>query len=462
MKKIKYISALFVTAFIGLTNTFAASSSISAPKQVEVGHSVKATVTINAAAWDIKVNGTGNTNGCSTHDADASSSGKNIKKSISVSCTANSTGVIKVTYKGDITDADGSTKDVSGSAVINVVAARPKSTNNYLKSLSIEGLTISPEFNKDTLEYTAIAEPGTEKINLIAEKADGYASIVGPGEKDVVEGDNRFEIVVTSETGSSKTYVVTLTVKEFSPITVSINGKTYTVVRKAQDLTKPENFNETTVNIGEDIIPAFVNETINKTLVGLKDQDGKITLFEYKDGKYIKYIEISDSNLVINVEKMDESLLPKDYKKYKAIINDLEVDVYKYNKSSNFALVYGLDVSTGKKALYQVDLKNNTIQLFNFESTDKLTKNNKDSLLIFMIAGGVIFVEFLIILLQRKKNKRILNKIKDEKIAKMKKVAIKDSKKESIDKKDLKTEEIKLESSSADIIDEDKSKKKSK
>ena len=462
MKKIIYfICAVFSFVFI-MPYAYAATSAISAAKQVEVGHSVKATVTVNAAAWDIKVNGTGNTNGCSTHDANASDSGKNIKKSITVSCTANSTGIIKVSYSGDITDANGSTKDVSGSVTINVVAARPKSSNNYLKSLSVEGAVITPEFNKDTLEYSVVLEPGTEKAVINAEKEDGYASVSGTGEKDVVEGDNRFEVVVTSETGSSRTYIVNISVKEFSPIIVNIGNKQYTVVRKIQDITKPENYEETTVQIGEDTVVAFKNENIGKLLVVLKDEEGKTYLFEYKDGKYIKYTEIKSSALTISIEKMDSKLLPKGYQKYSAVINDEEVEVYKCSKDSSFALVYGLNVVTGKKDLYQIDLKNNTVQLYNSEADERIESNSKTSLMIFAIAGGVIFLEFLVILALRKKNKRIIEKLKDNKIAKVKKVAIKESKEESIDKKDLKTEEIKLDTKENEIIDNEIKKKKSK
>lgn len=437
MKKIKYLSTFIGAIFLGTLNVFAASSSISASKQVEVGHSVKATVTINAAAWDIKVNGTGNTNGCSTHAADASSNGKNVTKYVSVSCTANSTGVIRISYSGDITDANGSTKDVSGSVVVNVVPARPKSTNNNLKSLSVEGLTITPEFNRDVLEYTATAEPGTEKIIIHAEKADGYASLSGDGEKDVIEGDNRFEVVVTSETGVSKTYTILVTVKEFAPIVVNVNNSEYTVVRKTSELTKPQGYTDKLINIEENQIEALYNESLDKTLVYLKNSEGKPYLFEYKDGKYERYYEFSFKQLTINVIKMKTSLLPKGYSLYKESINDDELDVYKKSKKSDFALVYGIDTLTGDEGLYQIDLKNNTVQLFNQELVSAIENSNKKVLIVIGSLLGVIFIEFLALLASKSKRRKLINRIKSEKVEKVKTKAINDSKKETIKEENI-------------------------
>ena len=425
-------------AFIGVANAFAASSSISASKQVEVGHSVKATVKVQAASWDIRINGTGNTNGCSTHDANDSGNGKNTTKYISVSCTANSTGVIKISYSGDITDASGANKDVSGSVVVNVVAARQKSTNNNLKSLSINGISISPEFNKDILEYNATAEPGTEKITINAEKADGYATITGIGEKDVVEGDNRFEIVVRSETGVAKTYVLTVTVKEFAPIIVSIGDEEYSVVRKIGDFKKPEGYTDTKISIDENEIEALFNEKTNKTLVYLKNGDGKAYLFEYKDGKYERYYEFSFNTLTLNILKMKSSLLPNGYKKYNVSFNDDEIEVYKKSKDSNYGLVYAVNTSNGEENLYQIDLKNNTAQIFNEELISAIDSSNKKVLIVIGTLLGVIFIEFLALLVSKSKRKKLINKIKSEKVEKVKTKAINDSKKESVEVKDEK------------------------
>lgn len=440
-KKCGLIGLFAILFVINITNVFAAPTySVSVNKsQIENGQNVTATITVkNTASWNIKVNSTGNTNGCSRGFADATSNGKNATNSFSVTCKSNSTGIIKFTFSGDITSEDGSTTYISGDnskKSVTVVAARPKSTNNYLKSLEVEGATLSPEFNKDTLEYTATLEAGTEKATIVGEKADNYASVSGVGEKDVVEGENRFEVVVTSESGQARTYIVTITVKEFDPIIVKVNGEEYNVVRKLDSSLKPESFNESTIKIGEDTIQAFYSEITNTTLVGLKDKNGKVLLFKYEEGKYARYYEFKFNQLTINIIDMDKKLLPKGYSKYIAILNEEEVVVYKFNKKSNYGLVYGVDVLTGEKDLYQVDLKNYTVQLYNDELIKFMKDTDKTNLIIFAILGGVIFLLFLIIIANKNKSKRILKRFKSEKQEQIKDKAIKESKEESVDKK---------------------------
>lgn len=457
MKIFKNTFLLIAAFFVNLIVVYAAPThSIGVSRNtIESGQNVTATVTIkNVAAWNIHINGTGNTNGCSTSSADATSTGKNTTKSFSVTCKSNSTGIIKITYSGDATSEDGSTTTLSGSKTVTVVAPTPKSNNNYLKSLSIENAVISPEFNQDTLEYTSTVEAGTEKIVINASAADQKSSLTGVGEVLVVEGENKFEIKVTSESGQTRTYVLTVTVKEYDPIIAKVDGKEYTVVRKLEELKKPESFIETTVTIGEDIIPGFYNEVTKKTLVGLKDENGLVTLYEYKDGEYLKYYEFTFNQLTLNLIKMDESKLPKGYKKYQINLNNEIVDAYKLKKKSGFALVYGIDVTTGEKNLYQVDIKNNTVQLFSKDYEVILDKYNKLGYIVAGALGFIIFVELLVILSSKHKNKKITKKIKKEKIEKVKEAAIKDAKNDTVDAKKEKT----IKSAKTEVIEEAKEK----
>ena len=449
MKRVKY-SLLFIAAFfINSIIAFAAPThSISVSRgTIENGQNVTATVTIkNVAAWNVHINGTGNTNGCSTSSADATSSGKNTTKSFSVTCKSNSTGIIKISYSGDATSEDGSTTNLSGSKTVTVVAPTPKSTNNYLKSITITDSAISPEFNKETLEYTATLEAGTQKAVIAAEKEDGKAYLEGAGEFDVIEGENRFEIKVTSESGSIRTYVVVITVKEFDPIIVNINNNSYSVVRKAAELTKPESFIESTVTMGDDVIPAFYSEITKLTLVGLKDENGVVALYIYNEGKYTRYLEFKSNQITLNFKDMKTSLLPEGYKKYSIAFNNEEIEVYKLNKDSKKALVYATDVATGKDNLYEIDLENNTFSIYSTEYNDYLTNNyNKLFMVVGIVAASVILIEFIYIIFLRSKTKKILKKIQDKKIEKVKKAAIKEAENEKLDNKvkgEVKKEEI--------------------
>ena len=89
----------------------------------------------------------------------------------------------------------------------------PKSSNNYLSSLSIGTGTLSPEFYRETYEYTV--EFGEDinlyeltSLELSAQAEDSRAKVSGAGTIELVEGENTININVTAENGSVRTYTV--------------------------------------------------------------------------------------------------------------------------------------------------------------------------------------------------------------------------------------------------------------
>ncbi len=240
----KVLSLLILAlSFIGFsTNVYAASLGISASSRSVVnGGSVR--VTVNASGLIGKFSIT-SSNGNILSGGTSSVWLENESKTYTFS--AKSIGSATITVKAlDVADTSGNPYTGSRSVSISVTKPREKSTNNNLKSLSVEGYTLSPEFNANTLEYTVELEASVEKIMVNAEKADSYASLSGGGEIAVSEGDNRIEIKVTSETGNEKTYVINAVVKDSNPITTTVDNKELTVVKKASSLTKPDLFEET-------------------------------------------------------------------------------------------------------------------------------------------------------------------------------------------------------------------------
>ena len=103
-----------------------------------------------------------------------------------------------------------------------------KSSNADLSSLGVEGRTISPTFDKDTLEYTLTVSSDVESANIVAELADDRATLTGTGNKDLNYGSNPFEVKVTAEDGTTeKTYKVTITREKKTDATLSdikVNG----------------------------------------------------------------------------------------------------------------------------------------------------------------------------------------------------------------------------------------------
>ena len=83
-----------------------------------------------------------------------------------------------------------------------------KSTNNYLESLQVEGYEISPEFDKQTLEYTINKEITSNNINIKATTSDSKAKIEGMGNIKLEDKQNQCRIDVTSESGTVRTYII--------------------------------------------------------------------------------------------------------------------------------------------------------------------------------------------------------------------------------------------------------------
>lgn len=412
MKNIKLvILSICIFVFgIMLVNAEGSASLTVGKSSIENGSSVTASVTVkNTAAWNVTITSSGATSGCTQKFVGDSGTGNNTTKTFSVTCKSTSTGIINFVMSGDITSSDGTNTKISGSKSVTVVTPREKSTNNKLKSLSVEGYDISPSFDKDVNEYSVNVPSTIDKINIVAKKADSYASIEGTGEKTIEEGVNTFEIVVTSETGVSNTYKLIVNVEDQDPIDVLLDGKKYTVVKVSKNLEKPDLFDETTIKIGEYEVPAFVNEVSNYTLVGLKDEAGNIGLFIYDNGEYTKYNAfISDK---VNIIFLEMEKVPTNYVKTSLTINDENVVAYRL-KGDDKLLVYGLNLGTGKKNYYTYDKNEKTLQIFDEKKYENSLKNEKNNTYyIYGLSGVCLFLIILLILfiIKSHKLKKMLN-----------------------------------------------------
>ena len=90
------------------------------------------------------------------------------------------------------------------------------SSNNQLKSLSVDNVSLSPRFKPFTNKYSATVENNVTSVTVRAELSDTKASFVnGYGPRTVLlgEGANIIRIKVKSQSGSVRVYNVTITRK---------------------------------------------------------------------------------------------------------------------------------------------------------------------------------------------------------------------------------------------------------
>ena len=92
-----------------------------------------------------------------------------------------------------------------------ITAVKAGSINNNLATLEVEGYQLVPVFHKGVTFYAVDIPNSVNSIMIKASAEDSNAEIGGTGLKKVVTGENYFDVVVTSEAGSKKTYTILVT-----------------------------------------------------------------------------------------------------------------------------------------------------------------------------------------------------------------------------------------------------------
>lgn len=430
MKRLLKIIGTFIISFLFITNVDAASANVSvstSANQVIVGKGVTVYVTVSSASpigsWEYTLNYdtsvfklTSSEVGLhyASYASNASTKSVTYKYNFTAlksgSCNFYVDSVAVVGWDETIFSASNGSKKVYTLTYAEYQASL--SNNNNLKNLEVEGYEITPEFDKDTLEYQVKVNEDEKSIKVNATPEDGSASVNGDGELEVSAGNNTFDIVVIAENGSEKTYKLNVEVIDKDPINVKVDGNNYTVVKISDNLVKPESFNESKVVINGFEIPAFYSEMLEFTLVGLKDSQGIISLFIYKDGHYTKYVELNFGN--ITVYPLEIKDLIKGYTKGKVKIQNNEVESLSIKSTSRNKLIYGMNVESAEKGYFIYDSKDNTLIKYDTEYIDII--NNKVNILTYLsIAFGAATLLALITLIcTNKKKKRKIKEIKKE------------------------------------------------
>ncbi len=341
---------------------------------------------------------------------------ENNSYSINLSALNVGTSTITVTAS-DVSDGSGNAVALGSKTIkISVSLPREKSKDNNLKSLSVEGYSITPEFSKDVTNYSVTVKEGTKEINVIATPNSGYAKVTGGGVVSLIDGINNLSITVKAENGAEKVYKLVVNVIDENPINVELDGKNYTVVKLKEQITCPTSF-ESGEQVIENIpVPSCTNSKINYTLVGLKDSEGNVKLYTFNENIYKEYNELAGKSLKIINKDTDMEI--SGYKKSKIEINGITYDGYKNNKNDRFVLIYGVNIETGEEGLYIYDKTNDTFSFYVNDVTEDLSDSNQKYLYVIIIFGIAIFLSIICIISlaskNKKKNVKEKNKLKEE------------------------------------------------
>ena len=85
-----------------------------------------------------------------------------------------------------------------------------KSGNNYLKSLSVEGYKLEPEFNMQQDNYVVYVSDKSKikELNIIAEPDDKKAKVEGVGAVKITPEQQYISVNVIAENGNLKVYTI--------------------------------------------------------------------------------------------------------------------------------------------------------------------------------------------------------------------------------------------------------------
>lgn len=227
---------------------------------------------------------------------------------------------------------------------------KTKSTNNNLSSITIDGYTLNEEFNKDTLSYTvtvpnnvtSLVIRGTLEDNLATLKI-GTTSLIETNEytlNNLIVGENIVKLEVTSESGITKTYQVTIT-KEDTPGLNKITSSIHTITNDYITSVKPDtsfdtfktefdNDSNELVLYEADGITKVTNKKIGTGMILKLERGGKVLdqkiIVIYGDTNGDGNVELNDAVKIVN-HYLETSLLTGAY--------EIAADV---NKNNNVGL----------------------------------------------------------------------------------------------------------------------------
>lgn len=212
-------------------------------------------------------------------------------QTITVTVTGKSVG--SATISVQLTDVATFDEEVlSGTRTINVSVNQPapsqpsqpsqpakpsqpadtRSNNTNLKSVQVNGREVSKKDGQYVLEVSNYIN--TVDIKAVCE--DGKAKVTGTGKKDIINGNNSYDLVVTAENGRTTTHKLVVVRKE------------YNLLSDLDDILKQ--------GIDADIVISKEDKLTNSDLDKIKNNKNKITLKAIDEDKVL-YKWILDSNI---------------------------------------------------------------------------------------------------------------------------------------------------------------------
>lgn len=117
-------------------------------------------------------------------------------------------------------------KNMPSSAVKFTKSGNP---NNYLKSLSISGLSLTPVFQGATTKYSVVVSNSIRSINVSAAAVSSKSMVSGTGNYSLAVGNNTINVKCRSQSGDTRTYTINVSRQAASEAgtEVTLSSKVY-------------------------------------------------------------------------------------------------------------------------------------------------------------------------------------------------------------------------------------------
>lgn len=213
----------------------------------------------------------------------------------------------------------------NGDGYAIIETAKPRSENNYLKELTTDKGTLTPDFDKLKKKYTLKLTPEDDTIHIGAVPEDKVAEVTGIGDLDVPAGKTTFPITVTAENGDIRIYNIEVEREKSAnpyPINIKIDGLIPNLCEKNNRYCKQDQeFNPDTPSYTM-VVPSKIQKVKLVVEKGHKYQtvkgDGEVTLADdvntfvvevtSEDGSKVAtytYTIIKDTSGNANIEKLE-------------------------------------------------------------------------------------------------------------------------------------------------------------
>lgn len=327
------------------------------------------------------------------------------------------------------------------------------SNNAYLKRLELSSGTLTPEFDKEILQYDATVRNDISEVDVVVAPDDGNADVLYiKGNRNLKVGENKIEIKVEAESGDTKTYVITLTreekedanaeapdntneesqeianeeenpdttedltltelKKEKLDVEITYKDEQYRVKSSFDDVILPKELTEGTVVIGGKEVVCFSAKIYDFDIIYARHPgESNYTMYAVSGAQLTKCVRIENNGSVIYLMTPPVGTFDEQYKETTVNIEDQEVDAYsKKSGSSNLYYLYGVN-ATGKyeKFIYDSNTEMFTHELDLSEDINAVEDNQKDTIplwnfILFGILGVCIIagtISFVVVLKRR-------------------------------------------------------------